>query len=52
MPEINTTNRWTAHCTAKHWDGRKCKLYTPHDGVKHMGKNDLEEDRWSDDECS
>lgn len=48
MTEVNTTKRWNAHCRAKHPDGRICKLYTPHEG-KHMAKNDLEEDRWSDD---
>lgn len=50
MPEpVNTTQRWSHFCRAKHADGRICNLYSPHEGG-HLPKHGLEKDRWEDSE--
>lgn len=42
---INTTHRYNRYCRAEHPDGRKCSLYSPHEG-KHKPKQGTERDRW------
>lgn len=44
---INTTTRHNSYCNAKHADGRRCGLYSPHPGG-HLQVQGSEEDRWFD----
>lgn len=46
---VNTTHRWQHNCKAKAKDGRKCSLYSPHEGL-HKPNNGLEKDRFGDDD--
>lgn len=47
--ETNTNKRWSVYCRAVAKDGRRCSLYSPHEG-KHKPKHGLESDRFDDDE--
>lgn len=46
---INTTHRYNTYCHAVAKDGRRCSLYSPHEG-KHKPKHGVESDRFGDDE--
>ena len=46
---INTTKRYNHYFHAVAKDGRKCSLYTPHEG-KHKPKHGVEKGRFGDDE--
>lgn len=46
---INTTTRWQHNCHAVSKDGRKCSLYSPHEGL-HKPAHGTEADRFSDDD--
>lgn len=47
--DINTTRRYNHYCHKVAKDGRKCSLYSPHEG-KHKPKHGVEKDRFGDDE--
>ena len=46
---VNTTHRYNHYCRAISKDGRKCSLYSPHEG-RHKPKYGTEKDRLGVDE--
>ena len=51
MTNINTTERYNNYCNAKHVDGRRCGLYSPHPGG-HLPVQGQDKDRWFDEVTS
>lgn len=45
MTDVNTTERWSSYCRAESPDGRKCSLYSPHEGL-HKPEHGTESDRF------
>lgn len=47
--QVNTTHRYGHYCRAVSKDGRKCSLYSPHEG-DHLPKHGIESDRFTVDD--